>query len=258
MRSIPNENQNFHKNERFFSSLADSILLMSKETYYEILDFGFVELLDCMASDLDVVNAAKVSFAASKNEIDESCIGLINYLMKNKHATPFEHSVFKFRIKAPIFVTREWMRHRWSSFNEMSMRYYQPDQIDYYLPSIKNIRKQTGKPGAYTFEQIEDQKIIDEFYLTMQNSINMANWGYHSLVDIGIAKEIARCVLPVTQYTEFIWTVNARSLINFISLRNDSNAQYEINEYAKAIEDVFMKKMPITHESFENSGRVAI
>jgi thymidylate synthase (FAD) len=231
---------------------------MSKETYYEILDFGFVELLDYMASDLDVVNAAKVSFAATKNEIDESCIGLINYLMKNKHATPFEHSVFKFRIKAPIFVTREWMRHRWSSFNEMSMRYYQPDQIDYYVPSIENIRKQTGKPGAYTFEQIEDQKIIDEFYLTMQNSINMANWGYHSLVDIGIAKEIARCVLPVTQYTEFIWTVNARSLINFISLRNDNNAQYEINEYAKAIEYIFMKKMPITHESFENSGRVAI
>jgi thymidylate synthase (FAD) len=231
---------------------------MSNEYFYEVLDHGSVELLDSMASDLDVVNAAKVSFAARKTEIDESCVGLINYLMKNKHATPFEHSVFKFHVKAPIFVTREWMRHRWSSFNEMSMRYHKPDQIDYYVPSIENIRKQAGKPGAYTFEQIQDQKIIDEFYLTIQNSINMANWGYHSLIDIGVAKEIARCVLPVTQYTEFIWTVNARSLINFISLRNDANAQYEINEYAVAIENAFAKKMPISYESFVESGRVAI
>jgi|688.fasta_scaffold12187_16 thymidylate synthase (FAD) len=257
MRSISEKNHKFGKIQIFFISSV-SIQAMSNEYFYEILDHGSVELLDSMASDLDVVNAAKVSFAARKDEIDESCIGLINYLMKNKHATPFEHSVFKFHVKAPIFVTREWMRHRWSSFNEMSMRYHKPDQIDYYVPSIENIRKQIGKPGAYTFEQIEDQKVINEFYLTIQNTINMANWGYHSLVDIGVAKEIARCVLPVTQYTEFIWTVNARSLINFISLRNDSNAQYEINEYAVAIEDVFAKKMPITYEAFVTSGRVAI
>jgi thymidylate synthase (FAD) len=257
MRSISEKNHKFGKIQIFFISSV-SIQAMSNEYFYEILDHGSVELLDSMASDLDVVNAAKVSFAARKNEIDESCVGLINYLMKNKHATPFEHSVFKFHVKAPIFVTREWMRHRWSSFNEMSMRYHKPDQIDYYVPSIENIRKQVGKPGAYTFEQIEDQKIIDEFYLTIQNAINMANWGYHSLVDIGVAKEIARCVLPVAQYTEFIWTVNARSLINFISLRNESNAQYEINQYAVAIEDVFAKKMPITYEAFTSSGRVAI
>lgn len=231
---------------------------MTNEYYHEILDHGHVELIDSMASDLDVVNAAKVSFAARKNEIDDSCVGLINYLMKNKHATPFEHSVFKFHIKAPIFVTREWMRHRWSSFNEMSMRYHEPDQIDYYIPSVENIRKQTGKPGSYTFEQIEDKAVIDNFYLIMQNSINLANYGYHNLIDIGIAKEIARCVLPVTQYTEFIWTVNARSLINFISLRNDSNAQYEINEYAKKIEEIFSQKMPITHQAFISSDRVSI
>lgn len=231
---------------------------MSNEHYYEILDHGFVELLDCMASDLDVVNAAKVSFAARKAEIDESCIGLINYLMKNKHATPFEHSVFKFRIKAPIFVTREWMRHRWSSFNEMSMRYHQPEYIDYYTPSYNKIRKQVGKPGAYSFEEIEDNEVKDLFYSVFQKAILEADSAYYKLIEAGVAKEIARCVLPVTQYTEFIWTVNARSLINFISLRNDSNAQYEINEYAVAIEDIFAKKMPITYESFISSGRVAI
>jgi thymidylate synthase (FAD) len=211
-----------------------------------------------MGSDLDAVNAAKVSFAAKKDEMDESCIGLINYLVKNRHATPFEHCVFKFRIKAPIFVTREWMRHRWSSFNEMSMRYYQPEHIDYYIPAFNNIRKQVGKPGAYSFEQITDKKIKEKFYSIYQQTILDADIAYYKLIELGIAKEIARCVLPVTQYTEFIWTVNARSLINFISLRNDSNAQYEINEYAKIIEDIFSKKMPITHEAFEKSGRVAI
>lgn len=231
---------------------------MNKKVLHDVLDFGEIELIDFMASDLDVVNAAKVSFAASKKEIDESCIGLINYLVKNKHATPLEHSVFKFRIKAPIFVTREWMRHRWSSFNEMSMRYYQPEVIDYYTPSYNNIRKQVGKPGAYKFEEIEDPETKDLFYSVFQKAILEADTAYYKLIEAGVAKEIARCVLPVTQYTEFIWTVNARSLINFISLRNDSNAQYEINEYAKIIENIFADIMPITHEAFVNSGRVAI
>lgn len=231
---------------------------MSNEHYYEIFDHGFVELVDCMASDLDVVNAAKVSFAARKTEIDESCVGLINYLMKNKHATPFEHSVFKFRVKAPIFVTREWMRHRWSSFNEMSMRYHIPPVIDYYIPAQNAIRKQVGKPGSYSFEEIDDDETKRLFTLLMQNVISYADEAYHRMIKAGVAKEIARCVLPVNQYTEFIWTVNARSLINFISLRNDSNAQYEINEYAVAIENIFAKKMPITYEAFISSGRVAI
>jgi thymidylate synthase (FAD) len=231
---------------------------MSNEYFYEVLDHGSIELLDSMASDLDVVNAAKVSFAARKAEIDESCVGLINYLMKNKHATPFEHSVFKFHVKAPIFVTREWMRHRWSSFNEMSMRYHKPDQIDYYTPAYDKIRKQIGKPGAYSFEEISDPEVKDASYSIFQQTILQADEAYYKLIDLGVAKEIARCVLPVTQYTEFIWTVNARSLINFISLRNDANAQYEINEYAVAIENVFAKKMPISHESFVESGRVAI
>lgn len=228
------------------------------EKYYDVLDHGFVELLDSIGSDLDVVNAAKVSFASSKEELDESSIGLINYLIKNKHATPFEHCVFKFRIKAPIFVTREWMRHRWSSFNEMSMRYHQPEFIDYYIPFYNNIRKQVGKPGAYKFEEIEDEEVKNMFYTLFTDVIATADEAYYKLVEAGIAKEIARCVLPVTQYTEFIWTVNARSLINFISLRNDSNAQYEINEYAKIIEKIFSDSMPITHESFEKNGRVAI
>lgn len=231
---------------------------MSYTTVYDVLDNGEIELLDCMASDIDVVNAAKVSFATYVKELDESSIGLIKYLMRNKHATPFEHCVFKFRIKAPIFVTREWMRHRWSSFNEMSMRYHQPANIDYYTPAYNKIRKQIGKPGAYSFEEISDPEVKDAFYSIFQQTVLQADEAYYKLIDLGIAKEIARCVLPVTQYTEFIWTVNARSLINFISLRNEGNAQYEINEYAKIIEDIFQEKMPISHEAFIESGRIAL
>jgi thymidylate synthase (FAD) len=231
---------------------------MSYTTVYDILDNGEIELLSCMASDVDVVNAAKVSFATYVKELDEASIGLIKYLMRNKHATPFEHSVFKFRIKAPIFVTREWMRHRWSSFNEMSMRYHQPSSIDYYTPAYDKIRKQVGKPGAYSFEEISDPEVKDAFYSIFQQTILQADEAYYKLIDLGVAKEIARCVLPVTQYTEFIWTVNARSLINFISLRNESNAQYEINEYAKVIEEIFKQKMPISHEAFVESGRISL
>lgn len=229
-----------------------------KNKIYDILDHGEIELLDVMGNDLSVVNAAKVSFAAQVKELDQASIGLINYLMKNKHATPFEHVIFKFRIKAPIFVTREWMRHRWSSFNEMSMRYYAPEQIEYYIPAYNDIRKQIGKPGAYSFEEIEDPETKDLFYSVFQQTILQADTAYYKLLEAGIAKEIARCVLPVSQYTEFIWTVNARSLINFISLRNESNAQYEIQEYATIIESFFSEIMPITHEAFVKADRMAI
>lgn len=229
-----------------------------KNTVYDILDFGEIELLDVMGNDLSVANAAKVSFSAQIKELDESAIGLINYLLKNKHATPFEHVIFKFRIKAPIFVTREWMRHRWSSFNEMSMRYHVPKIIDYYVPAYDKVRKQVGKPGAYSFEEINDEHTKNLFYSLMQNSIAYADEAYHTMIEAGIAKEIARCVLPVSQYTEFIWTVNARSLINFLSLRNEESAQYEIQEYAKTIEYIFANIMPITYKSFTDSGRIAI
>lgn len=229
-----------------------------KNAVYDILDHGEVELLDLMGNDLSVVNAAKVSFAAQIKEMDESSIGLLNYLMKNKHATPFEHVIFKFRIKAPIFVTREWMRHRWSSFNEMSMRYHVPPVIDYYIPAYDKIRKQVGKPGAYSFEEIDNPATKDIVYSVFQSVISEADAAYYKLLELGIAKEIARCVLPVAQYTEFIWTVNARSLINFLSLRNEGAAQYEIQEFAKTIEFIFSKTMPITHKAFNDSNRQAI
>jgi thymidylate synthase (FAD) len=138
------------------------------------------------------------------------------------------------------------------------MRYHVPPVIDYYIPAYDKIRKQTGKPGAYKFEEIEDSEVKELVYYNFQNVINQADKAYHTLLDAGVAKEIARCVLPVTQYTEFIWTVNARSLINFLSLRNEEAAQYEIREFAEIVEMIFAYCLPFTHKSFIDSGREAI
>lgn len=225
-----------------------------------VLDKGYVELIDIMGNDLSIVNAAKVSFAAELSEMDTSAVGLINFLMKNKHATPFEHVMFKFRIKCPIFVAREWFRHRWSSFNEMSMRYYVPDSIDFFIPEKETVRQQVGKPGSYSFEPMKyPEAAHSEVVRQFSNVYKLAEDSYRTMIKMGIAKELARSVLPVGQYTEFIWTVNARSLINFLSLRNDSSAQYEINQYAKIIEEEFMAEaIPVTYKAFLDSGREAI
>ena len=231
-----------------------------KDDYYEVLNKGYVELIDIMGSDLSIVNAAKVSFSAELDEMNPSAVGLIKFLMKNKHATPFEHVLFKFRVKCPIFVAREWFRHRWSSFNEMSMRYYVPEKIDFFYPEESTIRQQVGKPGSYTFEPMEyPEAAYSEVMTQLSHVYKVAENAYFSMLKEGIAKELARSVLPVGQYTEFIWTVNARSLINFLSLRNDSNAQYEINEYARIIEEkIFADCLPVTYSAFLESGREAI
>jgi thymidylate synthase (FAD) len=223
-----------------------------------ILNAGSVTLLEMMGDDLDIVNAARVSFASSQISMDQKGIGLINFLMKNKHATPFEHVVFKFHVKCPIFVAREWFRHRWSSFNEMSMRYYVPDQIDFFVPQDFTIRQQVGKPGHYEFEPITDESKITYIQDRMEEIYEAAESAYNELLEMGLAKELARAILPVGQYTEFIWTVNLRSLLNFVSLRNDSHAQYEINAYASAIEDMISSLLPVTYKSFIENGRQAI
>jgi thymidylate synthase (FAD) len=224
----------------------------------KILNEGRVDLLDVIGNDLDVVNAARVSFSAYQNEMDQKAEGLINFLMKNKHATPFEHVVFKFYIKAPIFVAREWFRHRWSSFNEMSMRYHVPESIDFFYPSKSALRKQVGKPGSYSFEPIEDQAVYDFLIEKFEETYRIAESSYYEMIEAGVAKEIARAILPVGQYTEFIWTVNLRSLINFLALRNEESAQQEIRLYAEAIEKMVDLIVPVCMESFRQNNREAI
>ena len=220
-----------------------------------VLDHGFVRLDDAMADDLSVVNGARVSFARRKTEMDESDEGLIRFLMRDRHGSPFEHNAFRFHIRCPIFVAREWFRHRIGSFNEFSMRYAKATE-DFYVPDADDVRTQVGKPGAYTFEPV-DADLAAETRRELETLYDEAYATYTRLVEKGVARELARSVMPVGSYTQFYWTVNARALMNFVSLRNSEFAQLEIRRYAEAVEMFLARKMPVTHAAFVANDRTA-
>jgi thymidylate synthase (FAD) len=220
-----------------------------------VLDHGFVRLDDAMATDLSVVNAARVSFARRKDEMDEGDGGLIRFLMRERHGTPFEHNAFRFHIRAPLFVAREWFRHRIGSFNEFSMRYAKATE-DFYLPAEEDVRTQVGKPGAYSFEPVTAE-VAETTREELQAVYEAAYAAYERLVELGVARELARSVIPVGAYTEFYWTVNARALMNFVSLRAAETAQREIRRYADACERFLAEQMPVTYEAFVAAGRTA-
>ena len=412
----------------------------------QVLDHGFVRLDDAMADDLSVVNGARVSFAKRKEEMNDADAGLIRFLMRDRHGSPFEHNAFRFHIRCPIFVAREWFRHRigcltgdtqitfvdinghahmrktidelvhlwevgernghsraavrrmrvrvlneetreftsghigdvidkgvqpvyrltledgkqitmtenhrvltesgWAtmgaalglagadegarmtrecrllvngqlavaprhvdrindfdvpsrkgfkltahavrvvalqyvglrqtydlsiegpwhnfvanglvvhnSFNEFSMRYAKATD-DFYVPEADDVRSQVGKPGAYSFEPVS-QELAEETRQELEALYKEAYATYARLVEKGVARELARAVMPVGAYTQFYWTVNARALMNFVSLRNAEFAQLEIRRYAEAVEAFFAERMPITHAAFVANDRTA-
>jgi thymidylate synthase (FAD) len=210
---------------------------------YAVLDNGMIRLVEMLGGDNAVVQAARVSFGAgSKGEKKDRL--LIDYLMEHGHHTPFEHAVLKFHVKCPIFVARQWFRHRWSSFNEISGRYTEmKDEL--YRPE----RWRTQKDLNYKFANLpeEETRECSEKLTDMYGKIYAL---YEELLAQGIAREQARIILPLSLYTQFYWTVNARSLINFLMLRLDEHAQYEIRVYAQKINEMFQEKMPWSHEAF--------
>ena len=220
-----------------------------------LLDHGFVRLDGALADDLSVVNGARVSFARRKEEMDASDEGLIRFLMRDRHGSPFEHNAFRFHVRCPIFVAREWFRHRIGSFNEFSLRYAKATD-DFYVPAAEDVRTQVGKPGAYTFEPVDDE-LAETTREELRAVYEHAYETYTRLVERGVARELARSVLPVGAYTQFYWTVNARALMNFVSLRNSEFAQLEIRRYAEAVEAFFAELMPVTHAAFVENGRMA-
>ncbi len=229
--------------------LTDVIL----DNSINVLDHGFVRLDDAMASDLSVVNAARVSFARRKEAMDDSDEGLIRFLLRERHGTPFEHNAFRFHVRSPIFVAREWFRHRIGSFNEFSMRYAKATD-DFYVPAPEDVRTQVGKPGAYSFEPVAPE-LAEQTREELQAVYDAAYSTYERLVEAGVARELARSVMPVGAYTEFYWTVNARALMNFVSLRNAETAQREIRRYADAVEQFLADRMPVTYDAFVRAGR---
>jgi thymidylate synthase (FAD) len=230
-----------------------------------------VELVKHSAHDADIVFAARVSTEGerSKDIADNGTIvpdsrdaGLINYLMRERHGSPFEHSYFTFYVKAPIFVWREHMRHRIASYNEESGR-YKVLEPEFYIPSRDRKLQQIGKTGHYEFvEGTNTQYAV--LITTIKRNCENAYTDYRQLLNNGIAKEIARMTLPVNIYSSAYVTMNARALMNFLSLRSNvegshfpSYPQREIEMVAEEYEKHFAEIMPITHEAFQNNGRVA-
>jgi thymidylate synthase (FAD) len=178
---------------------------------------------------------------------------LINYLVKHRHGTPFEHSVFTFHVKVPLFVAREWQRHRIGSYNEISGRYVQFEP-EFYIPSTFRTPAQDNKQGSVIST---DQMAADWLAIQVEKWAIKAYDEYKVLLSTGLAKEMARMILPLNLYTQFYWTVNARSLMNFLGLRCALDAQWEIRMYALTIRDeYFAKIMPMTHGAWMLNGGI--
>jgi len=229
-----------------------------------------VELVRHSASDADVLFAARVSTqgeqtleaASSGAEASERDRGLINYLMRDRHGSPFEHNSLTFYVQAPIFVFREFMRHRIASYNEESGRYRELRPV-FYVPGPERKLVQVGKPGAYEFEGGTSEQtalVHDEVVAVCTHAYE----SYQRMLDAGVAREVARAVLPVTLYSSMYVTMNARSLMNFLSLRTKregthfpSFPQREIEMVAEKMEDLWKPLMPMTADTFDQNGRVA-
>lgn len=215
------------------------------------------KMLDHMGTELTIVNAARVSLDKSSTALGESDLGLLKYLMKNRHASPFEHCVAQFYVECPIFVVREWHRHRTQSYNEMSGRYTELKPV-FYAPDFNRPLIQVGKPGAYRFELPKDDKVNMQVLSDMRFSYQTAWNSYTDLLERGIAKEVARDVLPVAIYTKFYATANLRNWLNFISLRTDPQALHEIRVLAGSVETQLHKIFPNVLNNWDEFGRGGI
>lgn len=226
-----------------------------------------VELVRASASDADVVFAARVSTAGEQSleDVDadaQRSSGLINYLMRERHGSPFEHNSLTFFVQAPIFVWREHMRHRIASYNEESGRYRELEPV-FYVPARDRAIVQVGKTGAYDF-LAGDAGQYDLIDTRMREACATAYRAYKDMLDAGIAREVARMVLPVSIYSSAYVTLNARSLMNFLSLRRKAEGshfpsypQREIEMVAERYEEEWSRLMPLTHAAFVANGRVA-
>jgi thymidylate synthase (FAD) len=187
-----------------------------------------VELVRVSGSDVDIVNAARVSFGKTITELSVKDEKLIRYLLKHKHTSPFEHNQLSFRIKAPIYVVRQWMRHRMSSYNEISYRYVK-SALEFYIPNDWRYQDEDNRQASYG--AFKDSANLDKY----EKSLTEAAKGYNDLLEAGVCREQARGLLPMCTYTEFIYTCNLHSFMHFLGLRTGKGAQLEIKVYAEAM-----------------------
>lgn len=226
-----------------------------------VLDHGFVRVIDYMGDDSAIVQAARVSYGKGTKMVNEDK-GLVNYLMRHRHSTPFEMCEIKFHVKLPIFVARQWIRHRTANVNEYSARYSIMDK-EFYMPNPEHLAAQStinrqGRDEILQGEQAtrvldllrEDALRAYQHYETMLNEDSAGNVLDPTLP--GLARELARMNLPVNFYTQWYWKIDLHNLMHFLSLRADPHAQYEIRAYADVMLEVLKKWVPITYEAFMN------
>ena len=223
----------------------------------EVLDKGFVEVLGFLGTDLTVANSARVSFGKRKNIYDKSDYRLVRYLAKHKHFSPFRHLVVQLHIKAPEFVMRQAYKHvvgieatssyptKDHAWNEISGRYVPVEE--YYIP--ENWRQQSEDSKQASVGEITQQQAAGETYKTF---LQITQHYYNKLLEFGVAKEQARVMLPLSQYTEVHWTASFQAIVNFIELRDEPTSQWEIREYAKALKELMFAIYPKTTEIWAN------
>ena len=219
------------------------------EEAIKCLDKGFVRLVDSMGGDDAIVQAARVSYGQGTSKVSQDR-GLIRYLMRHRHTTPFEMVEFKFHCKMPIFVARQWVRHRTANINEYSLRYSEA-RDEFYFPDPEHIQFQSalnkqGRSGEVPLEL--KQKVLDYFKEISERSFTM----YQELNEAGIARELARSLLPVNIYTEWYWKNDLHNLLHFIGLRSDSHAQYEIRVYSDVMAKSVKAVAPFAWEAYQD------
>ena len=221
------------------------------ETKHKVLDKGFIEILDSLGNDLTVANSARVSFGKRKKTYDKSDERLVTYLAKHKHFSPFRHLIVQFHIKAPEFVMRQWYKHvggiettssyptKDHAWNEISGRYVPVEE--YYVPSIWRQQAEDNKQASAG--EIDAQEKASEKY---HSALQIINHYYNSLLNLGVAKEQARVLLPLAAYTEVYWTASFQAIMNFIELRDEPTAQWEIRQYAQTLKRIMFDIYPRT------------
>jgi len=227
----------------------------------EVLDHGFVRVIDYMGDDSSVVQSARVSYGKGTKKISNDK-GLIKYLMRHRHSTPFEMCEIKFHIKLPIFIARQWIRHRTANVNEYSARYSILDK-EFYIPSAENLAAQSqinnqGRGDALTDDEASNviqilKNDAEQTYANYETLLNENSSG--GVLDegkSGIARELARMNLTLNTYTQWYWKIDLNNLLHFLALRADDHAQYEIRVYADVMLDLVKKWVPLTYEAFED------
>lgn len=217
-------------------------------------DAGMVSLINHMGDDLAIVQAAQSSFSRFSEAYGEREQKILRSLMREKHGVPFEHVALTYRLKMPIFVARQLVKHRMSSWSEHSAR-YSKFEIEYYLPALDGVRAQEGKPMEYRYVTA-DVAVASQFIQRLADWCEQGMANYQWAMDNGVAREQARMFVPINAYTTITWTLNVRSLLNVLALRNDSHAQEETRVFAEGMEQLAERVIPDTLKAFNEFGRI--